>query len=79
MAVDFSQATGLVDSGGFRGVFGEYFDDSALNSIQPDVEDLWEYADINMTSFKNEVKDLLVEFLRRNVLIAISGGVKPKP
>ena len=50
MAVDFSQAAGLVDSGGLRGVFGEDFDYSAFNGIQSNVEDLGQYTDINMAS-----------------------------
>ena len=51
VAIDFNEAPGLVDGGGFAGVFGEYFDDSALNGIESDVEDLGENANVEVTSF----------------------------
>lgn len=59
-------------------VFVKDFNDSALNNIEAYIEDLRKNANVNMASFKDEFEDLLIKFLRSDVLIAISGRVEPK-
>lgn len=78
MPINFSKASGLVDAGRLGGMFGEYFDDSTLNGIESDVEDLRQDPDVDMSSFQDKVKYLLVKFLRSDVLITVTGGVEPE-
>ena len=59
-------------------MFCKDLDDSTLYGIESDIENLRQYANVDMTSFKNELKDLLIEFLRSDVLVAIGGGIKPE-